>query len=77
MQPYLVEKRLDLEGHAAHIIPIDAGHWIKINSQFVRMIEIARSNGMRMQFDTAQINDPGKSSRIVNNDLFRGASRRK
>ena len=59
------------------MVPTDAGHWIKIDSQFVRMIEIARSNGMRMQFDTAQIHDPGEPSGIVNNYLFRGASRRK
>jgi hypothetical protein len=38
------------------------------------MIEIARTNGMRMQFDAAEIYYPRKPGRVVHDDFFRGAA---
>ena len=39
------------------------GPGIKIDSQFVRVLEIAGAHGVRMQFDAAQIDDPGEPVR--------------
>jgi hypothetical protein len=32
---------------------------------------------MRVEFDTTEVDDPGKTADVVNHDLFRGTSRRK
>src|SRR5438067_507250 len=40
------------------------------------MIQIGETNGMRMQFDTTEIDYPGKPRRIIDNDFFSGAAGR-
>ena len=55
---------------------LDARAGIEIDPQLVRVIEIARAHGVRMQLDAAQIDDPGEPRRIVDDHLFGGAARR-
>src|SRR5437868_10584625 len=40
------------------------------------MIEVGGTHGMRMQFDTTKVDHPGKSSRVIYDDFFCGASGR-
>ena len=41
------------------------------------MIEIAGADRMRVQFDAAEIDDPGEPGRIIDDDLLRGSARGK
>jgi hypothetical protein len=74
---HLVQQRLHLERHCAHVRPTDARTRIEIDPQLVRMTEVAGAHRMRMQLDATKIDHPRKPRRIVDNDFFRGASRRK
>src|SRR5262245_22238574 len=74
---HIFEKRLHLERDTTHIVPIDAGTWIEIDTQLIGMLEIAGTNGMRMKFDASQIRDPCEPGRIVDDDFFRRATGRK
>ena len=51
------------------------GPGIEVYAQFVRMVEIARPDGVGMEFDAAEVHDPGQAGGIVDNHLFRGTAR--
>ena len=63
------------ESYGADVRPTHARTRVEIDAQFVRMIEIAGADGMRVQFDAAQVDDPRKPGRIVDDHFFRGSSR--
>lgn len=71
-KPHLFQQPLHFEGDAAHIGPADSRNRIEIDPQFVRVVKFAGTHRVRMQFDAAQINDPGEPGRIVDNHFFRG-----
>src|SRR6266404_2953280 len=73
---HLIKQRFHFERDRAHVGPTDAGARIEIDSQLVRMIEIAGAHRMRMQLDATEIDDPRKPRRVIDNDFFRSASRR-
>ena len=72
----LIEKALHFKGHAANIIPADAGNWIEIDAQFVGMIEICGAHRMRVQFDAAKVHNPGQPGWIIDHDFFGSAAGR-
>ena len=73
MKPYLFQQALHFESDTAHIGPADAWSGIEIDAQLIGMIEIAGANRVRVQFDAAQIDDPGEPGRIVHDHFFGGA----
>ena len=76
-EPELLEQRLHLERDAAHVVPHDARRRVEVDAQLVRMVEVAAENRMRVQLDAAEVHDPREPGRVVDDDLLRGASRRK
>ena len=58
----------------ANIGPIDARTGIEIDAQLVGMFEIAGPYGVRMQLDTAQVDDPGEARGIVDDQFFGGTA---
>ena len=65
-----------LERDTAHIRPTDAGPRVEIDAQFVGMLQIARADRMRVQFDAAEVDYPRESGRVIDDDLLRGSARR-
>src|SRR5271154_4682696 len=73
---HLVQQGLHFERDRTHVGPTDAGTWIEVNPQLVRMIEIGGAHRMRMQLDAAKIYDPCQPGSVIDNDFFRSAARR-
>jgi len=63
-----------MKGEGPRVAP---SRGIKIDTQFVRVFKIRGPHCVRMQFDTAEIHDPGQAGGIIDNDLFCLAARRK
>ena len=59
---------------SAHATP---GPGIEIDTQLVGVVEIFGADGVRVQLDAAEIDDPREAGRVVDNDFFRGAPGRK
>ncbi len=74
-QADIVEKRLNLQRNLADIVPTHAGAWIKIDAQLVGMLKISGAHGVRVEFDAAQVDDPGKPGCVIDDDLFGGPPR--
>ncbi len=70
----LLEKGLNLHGDVAHVRPTDAWSRIEIDTQFIRMFEITRTRRVWMKFDAAEVDDPGQTCGIVDDDFFRCAA---
>ena len=73
---HVVEKRVHLERDAAHVAPGDTRARIEIDAQLVGVIEIARPDRVRVQFDAAQVHDPREAGGVVDDELLRGTARR-
>jgi len=73
-QAHVFEKGLDFEGHSAHVGPGDAGAGIEIDAQLVGVVEIGRAHGVGVQFDAAEVDDPGESGGVIDYDFFGGAA---
>src|SRR6266536_740355 len=61
----------------ADLIPRHAWNRIEIDPEFVGMVEIIRSNRMRMKLEAGEIGHPDQRGRIPRNDFFGGSPRRK
>jgi hypothetical protein len=70
-QAGLLQERLYFKRYARYIRPADSGNRVKINPQFVRMFQVAGANGMGVEFDTAEVDDPCQACCIINHYLFR------
>jgi hypothetical protein len=75
--PEFVEERLHLEGDAPNVLPRDARPGVEIDAKLVRVLEVARPNGVRMQLDASEIDDPSEPGRVVDDELVGRATRRK
>jgi hypothetical protein len=64
-ETHFLQERLHFESDGADVGPGDARARIEIHPQFVRMVEVVGSNGMRMELDAAQIDDPGQPRCII------------
>src|SRR5262249_19184101 len=49
------------------------GAGIEVDSKFIRMVEVRGNDGMGMEFDTAEVDDPDKPRGVVDDNLFRNA----
>src|SRR5579871_5375947 len=70
VQACLLQKTLHLKRDSTYISPCDSWNRIKVNPQLVRMLQIACSNGMGMEFDAAEVDYPRKARRIIHHDFF-------
>ena len=71
----LLKEGIDFERHGANVFPANAGPGIEVDAEFVGMIQIARPDRVGMQFEAAQVDDPGQAGSIIDHDLFRGTAR--
>ena len=67
-------KALTSSATARTSLPGDAGAGIEVDAEFVRMVEVARPNGVGMEFDAAEVDDPGEAGGIIDNHFFRGTA---
>jgi hypothetical protein len=65
---------LDFERDRADVLPGNAGPGIQVDAEFVRMLKVARPDGVGMEFDAAEVHYPGQAGSIVDNHLFRGTA---
>src|SRR5262249_734082 len=62
---------------APDILPYHSGPGIEVDTQFVRMIEVAAADRMRMQLNASKVDDPCQPSVIIDDHFFGRSSRRK
>jgi hypothetical protein len=62
--------------HPPHVVPGHTRAGIEIDAQLVRMLQVVRAHGMRVEVDAPEIDDPQKLRRVPHDDLLRRASRR-
>ncbi len=70
----LGEKGLDFEGDAADVVPLDAGAGVEIDAEFVGVVEVGGADGVRVELDAAEVDDPSETGGVVEDDLFGGAA---
>src|SRR6476661_4081271 len=63
--------------HFTNLSPWNTGDGIKIDSQFIWMIQIVGANRMRMHLETGKIRHPRERRRITGNNFFRCSPGRK
>ena len=73
-QAKLLEQRLRFGSHATYIIPLNSRSWIQIDPELVGMVQIARGDGMRVQLDAAEIDDPGQAGGVIDDEFVGGAA---
>jgi hypothetical protein len=74
VEAHVGKEGFDFERDRADVLPGNAGPGIKVDAEFVRMVKIARPDGVGMEFDAAEVHDPGQAGSIVDNHLFRGTT---
>ena len=48
------------DGH--DLRPLHAGHGIEIDAQLVRMVEVLRAHGMRVELEAAEVRHPARAA---------------
>ena len=64
------QQSLRLRRDAAHVVPRHARTGIEVDAQLVGVIEVGRADGVWMQLDAAEVDDPGETRGIVHDDLL-------
>src|SRR5262249_887133 len=72
-QSHLFQQRLHFERDQTHAFPFRTWTRIEIDTHFSRMIEIIRSHRMRVKLNAAEIDNPNKSSLIINHNFVSSA----
>jgi hypothetical protein len=54
--------------------PTRPWHRVEIYPQLVRMIEVIRAHGMRMQLEAREVGHPGQRRRVTGDDFLGGAA---
>ena len=72
----VVEGRAHHVGDVTDVRPLEARNRVEIDAQFVWVVEVVGTNGMRMQFEAGQVGHPGECRRIARHDLFGRPARR-
>ncbi len=70
----LGEEGLDLEGDAADVVPADAWAGVEIDAEFVGVVEVGGADGVGVELDAAEVDDPGEAGGVVEDDFFGGAA---
>jgi hypothetical protein len=76
-QPVSPERRIDHVRHLPYLVPLHSGHWVEVDPQLVRMIQVVGSNWMGMQLQATEIGEPGECRRIAGNYFVRASARGK
>src|ERR1700694_1162777 len=63
--------------HVTNLRPRNAGHRIEVHPQLVRMIQVAGADGVRIEVDASEVDDPGQLRGVAHHDLFGGPAGRK
>ena len=74
-QPHFLEQVLHFQRNTTHGVPFDARYRIEIDAQLVGMIEIVGAHRVGMQLDAAEVDDPGETSNVIDDDFLGGAAR--
>ncbi len=75
-QGHLFQQRLHFERHESNILPTDTWSRIEIDTQLIRVVQVAGAHWMRVQLNATKINDPRQSCRVVYHNFFRHATGR-
>ena len=75
--PVIREHLRDDQRDRAHVCPRHAGARIEVDAQLVGVLEVARSDRVRVQVDAAEVDDPRQRGRVRDDHLVRGATRGK
>ena len=70
VEAHVGKQGVDFERNRADVLPGNAGPGIEVDAELVRMVKIARAYGVGMEFDAAEVRDPGQAGSIIGNDLF-------
>ena len=73
-QAHFFEQRFHFHGHAAHVVPANARTGIEVHAHFVGMIQVAGAHGMGVEFQAAEVHDPGQPGGVIHDHLFGGAA---
>src|SRR5437667_12586614 len=65
------------ERHTAHIFEAHTRAGVEIHSQLIGMIEIVCADGMRIQIDASEVDDPEELCGVADDNLSRRAAGRK
>jgi len=69
-KPHLFKKRFHFKSNLTNVFPANAWTRIEIDAQLVRVLEVTRTHGVRMQLNATQVHDPGESRRIIDYDFL-------
>ena len=68
------EEGADFEGDGEDVGPGDAGAGVKVDAEFVGMVEVGGADGMWVKFEATEVGDPGETGGIVDDDFLGGAA---
>ena len=74
VKAHVGKEGFDFKRNRADVLPGNAGRGIEVNAEFVRVVKIARPDGVGMEFDAAEVHYPGQAGSIIDNNLFRGTT---
>ena len=72
----LLEHLAHDERHGPDVGPGHAGTGVEVDPQLVGMVEVARSDRMRVEVDAAEVDDPRQRGAVVDDHLVGGAAGR-
>ena len=76
-EPHSFERLLAGHRDVADLRPFDARYRVEVDPQLVGMVEVVRADRVRVEVDAAEIDDPGQSGGLVDDDLVCRPTRRK
>ena len=76
-KPHLPQQRIHFKGDNAYVCPLYPRAWIEIDAKFVRVVEVARADGVWVQFNATEVDDPRQPRGIVYDHFFGSAAGRK
>ncbi len=65
---------MDFEGYAADVGPGDSGDGVEVDAELVGVVEVAGADGVGVELDAAEVDDPGEAGGVVDDELFGGAA---
>ena len=75
-RPDVLERLLAGHRHVADLRPLDAGDRVEVDAQLVGMVEVVGADGVGVEVDAAEVDDPDQGRRVVDDDLVGGPARR-